>query len=108
VRPLGWVDRDHVAALHRIVVDGSDGSRYVSGRIDLVDVRTGASRPLVAEWGQHGTNEADPRLASDLLGAPVVHASPPPSPVSPRLLWGLALAALLVIACVWRLRVRRA
>jgi hypothetical protein len=99
VRPLAWVGRDHLAVLHRIVAHGTDGSRYVSGRIDLVDLRSGTSRPLVAEWGPHGTNESDPWLATGLLGAPLVHATAPPSPTSPRwVLWvgGLALVVLLV------------
>ena len=102
VRPLAWIDRDHVAALHRIVVDASDGSRYVSGRIDLVDIRTGASRALVAEWGQHGTNESDPSLATGLLDAPALHVKAPPSTGNPRVPLGIGAGLLLIVLVGWK------
>ena len=101
-RPLVWTDSDHVAALRGIEVHDPDGGPHIAGRIDLVDVRTGSSRPLVAEWGTHGTNDSDTWLASGLLGAPVVHAHPPPTPTSPRLLLGICGVGLLVALFLWR------
>jgi hypothetical protein len=112
-RPLAWVDRNHVAALAREIAHYADGSPYVAGGVELVDIRTGAIRPLVTGYGANGTNSSDPWVANDYFGAPVVHASPPPSPPNLRawtigLLVAAGIALLIGIPMLWGSRGRRA
>jgi hypothetical protein len=109
-RPLAWVDANHVAALRRVVYRLPDGSEQVGGEIDLVDVRSGTFTELVSQFGANGTNDSDPWLATSYLGAPVVHATPPPRPWDPRWVWGLGSFLFVVLGLLgWgRLRGRRA
>jgi hypothetical protein len=112
IRPLAWVDHDHVAVVKRIIVQDPAGGRHVAGRVELVDLRTGASRTLVAEYGANGTNGSDPWVASDYFGAPSMHAVHPAEPRNLRVvvgdLGGAGLAAVLLLV-VWGVgRARRA
>jgi hypothetical protein len=72
-----------------------------------VDLRTGASRTLVAEYGANGTNGSDPWVASDFFGAPSMHAVRPPGPPNLRVvvgsLGGAGLAGVLLLV-VWGVR----
>jgi hypothetical protein len=88
IRPLAWVDHDHVAVVRRIVVHDPVSGPHVAGRVELMDIRTGASRTLVAEYGANGTNESDPWVASDFFRAPSMHAVRPPGPPNLRLTVG--------------------
>jgi hypothetical protein len=96
-RPLAWVDAHHVAALRRVVVHPADGNDHVVGEIDLVDIRSGSFTRLVSEFGSGGSNGSDTWLATDLLGAPTAHATPPPDPWDRRAIAiGLIIAAALL------------
>lgn len=110
-RPLAWVDLDHVAALRKVVVNDDGMGPHVVGQVELLDLRTGSVRPLVAEFGGNGTNSSDQWLALGLLGAPSATAHHPPSPPDLRS-WaiGLGMASGFVLICglaLWSSRVRR-
>jgi hypothetical protein len=108
-RPLAWVDDNHVAALGRVVLNRADGSKYLAGDIELVDLRTGDTRSLVEQAPANGTEGWDAWLATDLLGAPTVNATPPPDPWDRRAVAiGLFIGAALLGLLTWGFRGRRA
>jgi hypothetical protein len=93
VRPVAWQDNEHVVVMHRIE------TRYrVVYRLDLVDVRTGGARALVrsGDAGHPAVGDGT-TLARDLLGATVVHASPPPTPWDRR---EVAIGLVVVLSIV--------
>ena len=85
----------------------------VVAKVELVDLRTQATRTLVSSFGGNGTNGSDSWLATGLLDAPVVHASPPPRPPDLRT-WALWFASALLVmllvggTALWGSRGRRA
>lgn len=114
VRPLAWLDDDHVAVSRKVLVHDPVNGDYVGSRVDSVDLRTGSTHPLLSGVGFSGSSDADPWIAEDFLGAPGVQAERPPSPLDLRA-WtiGLSLAAGLVLlvgaSILWKAsRVRRA
>jgi len=108
-RPLAWVDDHRLAALGQIVVNGADGTPHVAGEIQLVNLRRGDTRILVERTPANGTEGWDAWLATDLLGAPSVNATPPPDPRDRRAVaLGLLIASVLLGLAGWRLRGRRA
>jgi hypothetical protein len=96
-RPLAWLDDEHVAVLEKVLVNDPVHGPHVSGRIDLVDLKTGSARPVVAEFGDSGSYDSDGWIATGLLQAPSVRAVPPPSPPNLRA-WTVGLAVVGAIA----------
>lgn len=93
---VAWRDDEHVVVL-----------TYGHPGYDVVDVRTGASEPLLTlprtNW--------DPglRVAQDAWTAPTYAAPAPPTPMDPRLLWGGVVTTVVLAAgalVLWRRRVR--
>ncbi len=101
VRPLAWLDDDHVAVSRQMLVHDPVNGDYVGSRVDSVDIVTGTARTLVTGVGYHGTSDSDPWIANDLWRAPGVVAKPPPSPPNQRA-WtiGLGIAGSLVLLLV--------
>ena len=92
----GWIDRTHLA------VETPSPGHPDSFRLASVDVRTGVARTLVEPWSQT-------LVAADLLSAPSVHVSPPPSPWDRRWVTSLlALGGVTLVLLFWRRRARRA
>jgi hypothetical protein len=98
VRPLAWLDDEHVAVSRKVLVHDPVNGDYVGSRVDSVDLATGSTHPLLSGVGFSGSSESDPWIATDFLGAPGVEAERPPSPLDLRA-WtiGLSLAAGLVL-----------
>jgi hypothetical protein len=103
--PLAWTDEDHVVALAatRPLEPAPEGV----ARVDLVEVSTGASIPLM-DSVPGGGNVWELSVATDLLTAPSVHAAAPPRPWDPRLVLQLTALLLVVGFFVWGTRGRRA
>ncbi|GAB3784052.1 hypothetical protein [Nocardioides ungokensis] len=98
---LDWLD-DHTIVTQRMVNRLGLGG---GTRLSRVSVSTGDFRDLVRLPAQGGGWQ----FATDLLSAPSVHADPPPRPLDPRWVTGLAvgtLVAAVAIAVLWRRRVR--
>lgn len=96
---LGWRDESHVVGRRRVNTVEDLG-------VVSVDVETGHLEVLIP----FNPEVYDQILASDALGGEVFEATAPPSPLDPRLVWGLGvgivlLAAVLLVA--WRRRVLR-
>ena len=98
VRPLAWLDDDHVAVGRKVLVHDPVNGVYVGSRVESVDLVTGTTRTLVTGVGFSGSSDSDPWIANDLLRAPGVDAERPPSPLDVRA-WtiGLSLAVGLVL-----------
>jgi hypothetical protein len=98
---LGWLDEDTLMVWRR-----AEGRAWERSVIARISVGTGASEELVRlpGWGWGAF-----QFATDLLDAPSVHADPPPRPLDPRWMTGLAVATVLSAAggvVLWRRRVR--
>lgn len=96
---LGWRDESHVVG--KRLVDTEEHRGVVS-----VDVESGDMEVLIP----FNPEVYDQILASDALGGEVFEATPPPSPLDPRLVWGLGIGIVLlagVLLVAWRRRAIR-
>lgn len=105
VRVVGWADDEHVVVQQRV-----EKRVRAAYRLVAVDVSTGRARVLV--HAAAGSDKWDPvgtEFARGLLAAPVVHATPPPTPWNRRgVAIVLAVAFTLLGLVIWGSRGRRA
>lgn len=96
---LDWVGSGTLVTLR------TGGVRRQQGTgVYAVSLATGASRRLV-----RNSSSASWQFATDLLGAPSVHAQEPPRPLDPRVMTGLAIGTVLAAIAglvLWRRRAR--
>ncbi|WP_395695330.1 hypothetical protein [Nocardioides sp.] len=93
-----WVAPDSIVTLTR--------HGWENSALNRVAVTTGRSQRLVLLPGVSGGGW---QFATDLLGAPSVEATPPPTPMDPRLTTGLVAGVIVAAAgalVVWRRRAR--
>lgn len=99
---VDWLDARTIVTLRR-----TDRSRSAGSGLYRVALGTGESEQLVRLPAEpHGGAW---QFATDLLGAPSVDATEPPSPIDPRVTAGLATGVLLgagAALVLWRRRVR--
>ena len=106
---VAWTPDGRVVALRRLPDVGPTTTGEVMAELDRVDPRTGSYTKLASvERGANVANGFNSLLATWYLGAPVAHASPPPTRWNPR--WFLLLGAGFAAAglLLWRRHGRRA
>lgn len=100
---VGWVDAGHLLVTGHLEGVESITSGTVYATFDRLDVVTGEAETLVGV--ESGADQ--PQLALGLLDSPVVDAKAPASPTDPRVAAALGVAALLGVAGIVALVVRR-